>query len=129
MNKNTQKALSGASILDTSELNLNNINNKFGVCCGCPALVSDDRLFNNYVSSRIKNDNFKKSLYLTNTHSHRLILQTNGQNLINDEIKRIEKSRCTTNKKNKFYIDSSKYNFNDQLEGDIYIRTGYVRKH
>jgi hypothetical protein len=93
----------------------NNLNNKFGECCGCPALVNDDRLFNNYVSSRLRNDQIRKSLNITDSHTYRSILQTASQNFIGDDIKRIENSRCKSNDKNKFYIDSSKYNFDKPL--------------
>jgi hypothetical protein len=92
-----------------------NLNNKFGECCGCPALVNGDRLFNNYVSSRLRNDQIRKTLNLPDSHSYRLVLQSSGQNFVGEEIKRIEKVRCKSNDKNKFYIDSSKYNFDKPL--------------
>ena len=92
-----------------------NLNNKFGECCGCPGLMNDDRLFNNYVSSRIQNDQIRKSLNLPDSHSYRSILQNAGQNFLDEDIKRIEKIRCKSNTKNKFYIDSSKYNFDKPL--------------
>jgi hypothetical protein len=92
-----------------------NLNNKFGECCGCPGLMNDDRLFNNYVSSRIQNDQIRKSLNLPDSHSYRSILQNAGQKFLDEDIKRIEKIRCKSNTKNKFYIDSSKYNFDKPL--------------
>ena len=39
-----------------------NLDNKFGNCCNCPGFVNDDRLFTNYVSSRIYNDSTMKKL-------------------------------------------------------------------
>ena len=92
-----------------------NLNNKFGECCGCPALMNDDRLFNNYVSSRIQNDQIRKSLNLPDSHSYRKTLQNNGQDFINNDVKRIENVRCKSNSKNKFYIDYSKYTFDKPL--------------
>ena len=95
--------------------NQSNLNNKFGECCGCPALVNGDRLFNNYVSSRLRNDQIRKSLNLPDSHSYRSVLQTSGKDFISDEVKRIDNIRCKSNDKNKFYIDSSNYNFDKPL--------------
>lgn len=93
-----------------------NLNNKFGDCCSCQALVNDDRIFNNYVSSRITHDQMRKSLNLLDSHTHRQILQNTGKMFVDKEIRRIENLRCKTNDKNKFYIDSSKYNFDKPLD-------------
>jgi hypothetical protein len=93
----------------------NNLNNKFGECCGCPALVNGDRIFNNYVSSRLRNDQIKKSLNLSDSHSYRLVLQNTGQNIINNETNRLNNLRCKSDGKNKFYIDSSNFNFEKPL--------------
>jgi len=92
-----------------------NLNNKFGECCDCPALMNGDRLFNNYVSSRIQNDQIRKSLKLPDSHSYRKILQNDAQDFINNDIKRMENIRCKSNSKNKFYFDLSTYTFDKPL--------------
>jgi hypothetical protein len=92
-----------------------NLNNKFGECCDCPALMNGDRLFNNYVSSRIQNDQIRKSLKLPDSHSYRKILQNDALDFINNDTKKMENIRCKSNAKNKFYIDYSTYTFDKPL--------------
>jgi hypothetical protein len=93
-----------------------NLNNKFGKCCGCPGLVNDDRMFNNYISSRLRNDQIRKSLRIPTSHSYRSILQIDGQKFINGEIENIDNYKCKSDKKNKFYIDLSEYKFDKPLD-------------
>ena len=95
--------------------NIDFLNNKFGQCCGCPALMSDKgRIFTNYVSSRIYNDDNSKQLKVSDAHSYREKLQTDKKIRSND-VNKYETIRCKSDSKNKFYIDSSKYTFNRQL--------------
>jgi len=95
--------------------NNSNLNNKFGECCNCPGLVNGDRMFNNYVSSRIRNDIDRKNLGMPDSHSYRNALQNGATFIINSEISRVDSLKCVSNDKNKFYIDSSKYNFAQPL--------------
>lgn len=96
---------------------MSKLNNKFGNCCNCPGLTDDDRLFNNYTSSRVYNDSLKKSLKLTDTHEYRDMLQKNGLDYMRDNVYNVEKIKCKNNN-NKFYYDLSKYTFNNKLENE-----------
>ncbi len=92
-----------------------NLNNKFGECCGCPPLSDNSIIFTNYVSSRIHNDVNSKLMGALDSHSYRSKLQKNASKLIENNINAFENIRCTSDIKNKFYIDSSNYNFNYNL--------------
>ena len=92
-----------------------NLNNKFGECCRCPGLVNKDALFNNYVSSRIFENTIQQKFKLNNTHAYRNLLQTKS-NYINElNNNYLNNYKCESNNTNKFYIDSSKYNFETKL--------------
>lgn len=108
------------------------LNNKFGQCCGCPALMSDKgRLFTNYMSSRIFNDINSKQLKVPDAHSYREKLQ-NDSSIRQNEISKFESVRCKSDSKNKFYIDSSKYTFDkpltDEYVGQKIQNDGKVKK-
>ena len=66
-------------------MNQNNLNNKFGECCNCPALSTGDQYFTNYVSSRLFNNNLQNKLGLKDSNSLRLNLQTNGTKYMSNE--------------------------------------------
>jgi hypothetical protein len=110
-----------------------NLNNKFGECCNCPALMSDrGRMFTNYVSSRIYNDNDAKRLKIFDANTYRENLQVFGSIYRSSEIYKYEQVKCKTNAKNKFYIDSSHYTFDKPLTngywGQQIQNDGYVNK-
>lgn len=93
-----------------------NLDNKFGSCCGCPGVKIDGgRVFTNYLSSRIYNDNNRKMMGLGDSHSYRLVLQKTAESIINKENDDVSKIKCKSDGKNKFYIDSSNFNFSDKL--------------
>ena len=92
-----------------------NLNNKFGECCGCPPLMSDRRMFTNYVSSRTFNDENRKAMKLGDSHAYRSKLQSDGSIIAANEVAKVENQRCRSDGKTKFYIDSSKYNFTTDL--------------
>ena len=97
-----------------------NLNNKFGECCGCPALMSDSgRMFTNYVSSRLYNDDYSKNLKVHDAHSYREKLQNDSLSR-QYEINKLETARCTNKGSNQFYIDSSNFTFNKPLS-DPYV--------
>jgi hypothetical protein len=109
----------------------NNLNNKFGNCCDCPALTTGKQWFTNYESSRLFNDNLRKTLKLENTHMYRYNFQTNGKQYIFDENKKYIDVKCKNNDKFKFNIDSSNFNFSTQLENDYpfpLIPNNYIKK-
>jgi hypothetical protein len=95
--------------------NNSNLNNKFGVCCGCPPLMSDRRLFTNYVSSRTFNDESRKAMKLGDSHAYRGKLQSDASIIASNEIAKANKQICKSDGKTNFYIDTSKYSFNVDL--------------
>ena len=112
-------------------MNKNNLNNKFGECCNCPALTTGKQYFTNYVSSRILNDDLRKNLKISDSHTYRYNLQANGTKYISNENNRYLNDRCKSDNKNNFYIDSSKYNFSSQLLNDYTapsIQNNYIKK-
>jgi hypothetical protein len=75
------------------------MNNKFGECCNCPALV-DGRFLTRY-DDRIELDlEIMKKNNITDSLALRKFLIDNGANMIDSNIKSIEKShKCNYNKK------------------------------
>lgn len=87
--------------------NLLNTNNKFKEICNLPALMSDGRLFTNYISNSFYEDIIKKILIDDiDSHKYRLTLQNNAENIINNTLSHYDKYRCFI-KNEKFYIDYS----------------------
>ena len=76
------------------------LDNKFGICCKCPAIMHDSRLFTNYMPHKMYNLEFMQHLQVTNNNEYRNILQNKLQ--VNDETLN---KMC--NKNNKFNIDGS----------------------
>lgn len=112
-------------------MNKNNLDNKFGECCNCPAHSSGDQFFTNYVSSRLFNDNLRKSLKLNDSHSYRNSLQNNAITYLFNENNKYINEKCTSNNKHKFYIDTSNYNFSTQLINNYTapsIENNYIKK-
>lgn len=92
------------------------MNNKFGDCCNCPALV-DGRFFTRY-DDRIEIDlEIMKKNNMTDSHALRKYLIENGANIIDSNIKNIEKNyKCNYNKprdtttasiNNSYYLDAA----------------------
>jgi len=112
-------------------MNRNNLNNKFGECCNCIALSNGDQYFNNYVSSRLYNSNLQKKLGIKDSHSFRLNLQVNGTTFIKNEHIKYENDKCTSDKNNNFYLDTSKYDFSTKLINEYStpsIPNNYIKK-
>jgi len=99
-------------------MNKNNLNNKFGKCCNCPALANGNQFFTNFESSRLYNYDLQQKYKLKNSHDYRLNLQNNAAFLMLNENVNFDSQQCTSDKQNKFYIDSSKYNFSTKLSND-----------
>jgi len=72
------------------------------------------------MSSRIYNDNYAKVLNISDASTYRDFLQSKSNVIRSTEISKYEQSRCTNNKNNTFYIDSSKYTFDKPLT-DAYL--------
>lgn len=112
-------------------MNQNNLNNKFGECCNCPALSNGDQYFTNYVSSRLYNDDLQKKLGIKDSNSFRINLQSNGTKYMSKEHIKYDNNRCKSDKKNNFYIDTSNYNFSTKLTNEYStpnIPNNYVKK-
>ncbi len=77
------------------------MNNIFGVCCNCPAMISDKgRLFHDYSSTKNMINNIMKVNNLKNNNELRLYLQNNGNSLNNLEKISLENKKCMNNNKN-----------------------------
>lgn len=61
--------------------------NKFGKCCGCPAQMSDKRLFTNYLENIRLNQMIKHNYGIYNNHDYRLWLQKNGAKIMMNELR------------------------------------------
>lgn len=76
--------------------------NKFGQCCKCPAMMSDGRLFTNYLSHSYLNNDIQKINNIYNSNHYRVFLQKNS-NQIRNNINQFNNNKllCTfaTNKK------------------------------
>ena len=77
------------------------MNNIFGDCCNCPAMISDrGRLIHDYSPTKNLNNNIMKLNNLKNNNELRLFLQKNG-NTINDlEKASLENKKCIINNNN-----------------------------
>lgn len=81
------------------------MNNIFGSCCNCPAMIADrGRLISDYSPSKNINNNIMKLNNLKNNNELRLFLQNNGNSLNTLEKVALENKRCINNKDNKFNI-------------------------
>ena len=88
-----------------------NSNNKYGTCCGCPAIANKSREFTNWTSARIYNTEMMKKLGKTNSNDYRESLQNNSEIIIKNTFNDFETNyKCKNNGSNVFYIDSSKFN-------------------
>jgi len=92
-----------------------NLNNKFGNCCGCPAL-NNAREFTEHRSSSIYNSEMMKKMTTTsNSNDFRQLLQSNGESIIRNIYNNFETNyKCKNNESNVFYIDST--NFHSSYE-------------
>ena len=109
----------------------NNLNNKFGKCCNCPALSTGKQLFTNFESSRYYNNDLKKKLNLKDSHSYRQNLQKNATLFMFDENLKLDGNQCSSDSKYKFNIDLSKYNFSNRLLNEYNypsIPNNYIKK-
>lgn len=80
-----------------------NLDNKFGICCKCPAIMDESRLFTNYVPHKSYNRQFMNELNVVNNNDYRHTLQYNLQLNSNDINKQCLRSK-------NFNIDGSKIN-------------------
>ena len=86
------------------------MDNKFGICCKCPARVDSMRQFTEYRNTNdVVNIDMKK-LGFTSIHDYNNYIENNGIFLIEKQLKWQESNhKCQSNGKNTFNIDSSDY--------------------
>jgi len=70
-----------------------NSNNKFGKCCGCPALMSDGRLFTNYLSNDFMNQKAMQVNKHQDHNQYRNSLTDNGTQIMLQERMYNEKNK------------------------------------
>jgi hypothetical protein len=95
------------------------LNNKFGNCCNCPALMSDGRLFTSYVPHKEYNSRLMKELGVSNSIEYKTVLQNNGETINKDIIDKLTAGTiCKNNGTNKFYqqVNINEYFDNNFLE-------------
>ena len=112
-------------------MNQNNLNNKFGKCCNCPAFATGNQLFTNFESSKLYNNNLQKLLKITDSNTYRLNLQTNATKMMIEENNKYDTIRCKADGKNNFYLDTSKYDFSTKLLNEYsypQIPNNYIKK-
>ena len=94
--------------------NLLNTNSKFFDICNFPPLMSDGRIFTNYISHSINEDINKVILSNdSDSNKYRLDLQNNAETIMSNELLFYDKFRCLkpdVEHKNNFYIDYSNLN-------------------
>ena len=101
-----------------------NLNNKFGECCSCPALISDGRLFTSYVPRKDLNIQLMKQVKVTNNNDYKDFLQNNGEQIILSIQSTLDSSlKCTDTKNIRFnqLVDIDSY-FNEQLQKELAVK-------
>jgi hypothetical protein len=101
-----------------------NLNNKFGECCSCPALISDGRLFTSYVPRKDFNNQLMKQIKVTNNNDYREFLQNNGDTIIASIQETLDSSiKCADTKNVRFNqsIDIDAF-FNEQLQKELAVK-------
>jgi hypothetical protein len=97
-----------------------NCDNKFGTCCGCPAIINKPREFTQWSNSKLYNINFMKAKGLNNSYDYKDALQNNAVNMINAGIDNFEtKYKCKNNKENNIFYSVSTNSMYDGLTYDI----------
>jgi len=98
-----------------------NIDNKFGECCKCPALMQDGRIYTSYAPRRDYNASLMKEFKVSNSNEYRHFLQNNGKSIINSLHHNFEDSfRCVDTATNKFNVSHDVHKiFNDMLQEEL----------
>lgn len=101
-----------------------NLNNKFGECCSCPALISDGRLFTSYVPRKDLNYLLMKQVKVTNNNDYKDFLQNNSEQIVSSIQLTLDSSlKCADTKNVRFnqLIDIDAY-FNEQLQKELLVK-------
>lgn len=64
---------------------MSNSDNKFGKCCGCPALMEDGRIYTSFVNNARLNGHVRKINKNSSHHKNRLFLQKNAEKIMANE--------------------------------------------
>jgi hypothetical protein len=70
-----------------------NSDNRFGVCCKCPARMADGRIFTNYLPRKRLNEFLRLGNNLESSHDYRHFLQNNANSLMTNEVKYLEENK------------------------------------
>ena len=85
------------------------LNNKFGSCCNCPAIMEDGRLITTYMPHKTYNYKIMNELGLKNSNEYREFLQDKAENIITNLHSTFIKNSCDRSDK-RFYLDGSNIN-------------------
>ena len=61
---------------------MSQMNNRYGECCGCPAHMSDARLFTNYQKSSVVNQQIRAANNIETNNQYRQYLQNNAVTIL-----------------------------------------------
>lgn len=108
------------------------MNNKFGKCCRCPALMEDARHTTTYAPRRVYNTNMMHMMGVCDSNQYRHHLINDGVSLLNAYNRNLDNTMiCKDNNETTFY-DRPDINaiFDENLEkklnGDSKINTEYM---
>lgn len=75
-----------------------NSDNRFGICCNCPARMSDGRIFTNWLSDERLNYYIQSANDIYDSTDYRLFLQQNAARIMAGERMFLDNSkRCNFN--------------------------------
>lgn len=70
-----------------------NSDNRFGVCCKCPARMADGRIFTNWLPRKRLNEFLRLGNNLDSAHDYRHFLQEKATLLIENDTKYLESNK------------------------------------
>jgi hypothetical protein len=135
MSKNNLNLNKCCENFNNCDCNNNKYNNRYNNICNLPPLMSDGRLFTNYMSHSLYEYNNKNKIVnclnndncsMIDSHTYRNILQKESIKIINNELSFYNKYKC--NNKN-FNIDLSNFNKNKKKYGKYYKYNVYYNEH
>ena len=93
------------------------MNNKFGLCCSCPAL-NDGRFLTSYIPRREYNASVMKEIGANDSHAYRETLQKNGEEVMKVIVAETEKRfKC---RGQQFYnVTDINGHFNAKLKAEL----------
>lgn len=107
-----------------------NSDNKFGICCGCPAISNTPLDLTLWGSSRTYNYNMMKRFGTSNSNDFRTSLQSNAVSIMSKTHDDFNNNfKCKNTSSNIFYIDSTDFNnYYNNLNVNVGIAIGTNEK-